>query len=106
MTLMPLFMGIRVTLVSTGNRAVDHHIFIVMIGSHMPKNPFDNATFVIETLPPVHVFPVAEPERQITPRNACAITIQHNFHKQTVISGPVSLIWSSRPERRCFIRSH
>jgi hypothetical protein len=72
-------------LVSPDNRAVDHHIFVVAIGSQMPENPFDHAAFAPATQSPVDVLPVTKTDRQVTLGNAGTVTIQNRFHGQTVI---------------------
>jgi hypothetical protein len=42
------------------------------------------------------VFPVSEPGRKVTPRNACAVTIQHGFDKQRVIrSRPTDMTFTT-----------
>ncbi|KXV58753.1 hypothetical protein AD948_10465 [Acetobacter senegalensis] len=84
-------------LVSTDNGAVDHHVFVVMVSSQMPENPLDQAAFAPATQPPVHVLSVPEPGRQITLGNACTVTIQHGFDKQTVIrSRPTDMTFATR----------
>lgn len=72
-------------LVSTDNRAVHHHVFVVMVSSQMPENPFDHTAFTPAMQPPVHVLPVPEPDRLVTPGDASTVTIQHGFDKLTVI---------------------
>ena len=42
------------------NRAVDHHVFIVVIGSQIEKNPLDHTAFTQAAQTPMHVFPVTK----------------------------------------------
>ncbi|MBB3883477.1 hypothetical protein GGR01_002335 [Acetobacter oeni] len=46
---------------STDDCAVDHHVFVVVISSQMPENPFDHATFAPVVQPSVNILPVPEP---------------------------------------------
>ncbi|PAK76779.1 hypothetical protein B8X00_13170 [Acetobacter fabarum] len=72
-------------LVSADNRAVDHHVFVVMVSSQMPENPFNHTASTPATQPLVYALPVPKTDSQITLGSACTITIQHGFDKQTVI---------------------
>ncbi len=67
-------------LVCTDNRAIDHHISIVVIDGQIPENPFGHAAFVPATQSTVGVLPVPEPDRQITSGNAGTVAIQNRFH--------------------------
>lgn len=80
-----LFTGSRTVPVSSGNRAVDQHIFVVKISAQMLKNLFDHATFIPAMQSPVDVFSVTKTERQVTLGKAGMVTRQNRFHKKTVI---------------------
>jgi hypothetical protein len=66
-------------------RAVDHHVFIVVISGQITKDPLDDTAFTPAAQTPVHVFPVPETGRKITPWNAGTVAIQHGFHEQTIV---------------------
>ncbi len=67
------------------NCAVDHHVFVVVISGQMTKYPFDDTAFTPAAQTPVHVFPVPETGRKVTPWNACTIAMQHPLYEQTVV---------------------
>lgn len=71
-------------LVRPDNRAVYHHVFIVVICCQKHENPFDNTTFAPAAQTAMHVFPVPETGWEITLGNTLAIAIQHRFHEQSV----------------------
>ncbi|ANA14484.1 hypothetical protein AD949_07275 [Acetobacter orleanensis] len=66
-------------------RAVDHHVFIVVICRQMAKYPLDYTAFAPAAQTPVDIFPVPETRWKITPGDACAIAIQHGFHEETIV---------------------
>ncbi len=72
-------------LMSPDNGAVDHHVFIVMIGGQITKYPLDHTTFTPAAQTPMHIFSVPETGGEVTPRDACTVTIQHSFHKKPVV---------------------
>lgn len=80
-----LFTDTRATLVSAGDRAVDHHVCFVVIDGQMPENPLDHTAFSPPTQSSVHVFPATEPSRKVTPGNTRTISIQYGFHEQMVV---------------------
>jgi len=47
-------------LIRPDNGAVDHHVFIVMIGDEMAKDTLNHTGFTPEAQTSVHVFPVRE----------------------------------------------
>ena len=65
--------------------AVDHRVFVVGIGCERLKNTRPDAGCGPATEAPMHVFPVAEAFRQIAPRDAGPVAIQHRFDEQAVI---------------------
>jgi hypothetical protein len=84
-------------LVSSNDRAVDHHVSIVVVSGQVPENPFDNAALAPAPQSSVDVLPIPEPDRQVAPGNTCPIAIQHGFDKQTVIcSIPADMALTAR----------
>lgn len=73
-----------------GNDVADHHVFIVMIGGEMAKDTLSHAVFTLAAQTLVHVFPVPETARKITPGDACTIAIQHSFYEKTVACSSTS----------------
>ncbi|BCI68653.1 hypothetical protein AAJCM20276_32770 [Acetobacter aceti] len=67
------------------NGAVDHHVFVVVISGQITKYPFDHTAFTPAAQTSVHVFPVPETARKITPGDTCTIAIQHSFYEKTVV---------------------
>ena len=88
------------------DRAVDHHVFVVMVSGQITKDPFDNTAFTPPTKTPVYVFPVPETDREIAPWNASAIAIKDGLYEQTIVRSGASDIAFTTPGRRSFIRSH
>lgn len=72
-------------LIRPDNDAVNHHVFVVVICGQMTKDPFDATAFTPAVQTAMYVFPVPETGRKVTPGDACTVTIQHGFHKQTVV---------------------
>ncbi|WP_395369672.1 hypothetical protein [Komagataeibacter diospyri] len=72
-------------LAGADSRAVEHHVFIVMVGCWMPENLFMHVAFASAAKPSVRIPPVTEVGGQITSGDACSIMIQHG--KQMVICG-------------------
>src|SRR2546423_4593967 len=70
---------------ATHNGAVNHRIFIVGVSGEMLETLLPETGFgpSAETL--MHVLPIAEALRQITPRHTSAITIQHRLDEQSVV---------------------
>jgi len=67
------------------DRAVDHRVFIVGIGSQMLENPLPNAGLGPSAEAPVDVLPIAEALRQIAPRNARTVAIQDRLDEQPIV---------------------
>jgi hypothetical protein len=70
---------------SAHDSAVDHRIFVVRVGGEMLKNPLPDSGFRPPAEPPMHVLPVAEARRQVTPRTASAVTIENRLHENAVV---------------------
>ncbi len=72
---------------SAHDGAVDHGVFVVGIGSEMLKYPLPDAGFGPAGKPCVDLDRVAEALRQIAPRDARTITVEHRLDKQPVVAG-------------------
>jgi hypothetical protein len=80
-----LALGASAVLMGAHDGAVDHRVFIVGLGSQMLKDPLTDSRFGPPAEAPV-VLPIAKPLRQIAPRNAGAVAIQHRRDKQPAIA--------------------
>jgi len=80
-----LFLGARAVLVGAHDGAVDHRIFIVGIDREMLKDPLPDTCFGPSAEACVHLLPITEPFRQVSPRDASSIAIQHRLYKQPVV---------------------
>ena len=65
--------------------AVDHRVFVVGIGGQMLEYAASDARFGPTAEAPVYILPVAKRLRQVSPRDAGAITEQDGFDKQAVV---------------------
>src|SRR6516162_2709186 len=67
--------------------AVNHRIFVVGLGGQMLEealpHPFTGPAAEL----PVRVLPVAKPFRQIAPRNAGAVAVEHRFDESAIVVG-------------------
>src|SRR6266852_7877896 len=69
----------------THNGAVNHCIFIVGVSGEVLENLLPDTGFGPSAEALMHVLPIAEALRQITPRHTGAITIQHRLDEQSVV---------------------
>ena len=69
----------------THNGAVDHRVFVVGIDRQMLKHSLPDAGLGPAAETAVDVLPVAKVFRQVAPRNAGSVAVQHRFHEQAVI---------------------
>jgi hypothetical protein len=81
----PAFLGAGAVLMGAHNGAVDHRIFIVGISGKMQEDLLPDTRFGPSAEALMHVLPIAEALRQITPRHTSAITIQHGLDEQPVV---------------------
>lgn len=81
----PFLRALRAVLRGRDNCAVDHDVFVVVIGGQMPENPLNHIAFTPAAQSSVTILPVAEMRRQITLGNTGSITIQYSFDKQTAL---------------------
>jgi hypothetical protein len=72
-------------LVGPHNGAIDHGVLVVGIGSQRLENPLPDATLRPTRVPGMGLLPIAEPFRQIPPRNARSIAVEDRFHEQPII---------------------
>src|ERR1019366_4037018 len=80
-----LFLGPGAVLMGAHDGAVDHRIFIVGIGRQMHENPLPDSRLGPTAEAPMHVLPVPEAVRQVSPRDARAKTIEHRLDEQPVV---------------------
>ena len=71
---------------SAHNGAVDHGVLIVGIGGEMLEQPFPDTGAGPAGEAGVDLDRIAEPLKQVAPRNAGAITVEHGIDKQTVVA--------------------
>jgi hypothetical protein len=71
-------------LVGSHDGAVDHRIFVVSFGGQMLK-PAATPSFAPAAEPPAGVLPVAKALRQVAPRNAGTISLQHRLDKPAIV---------------------
>src|SRR5665213_3625969 len=81
----PAFFSARTVLMGAHNSAVDHRVFVVGIGGEMCKDPPPYTVLGPAAEPLMHVLPIPEALRQVAPRNAGAIVIEHCFDEQPVV---------------------
>jgi hypothetical protein len=67
------------------NGAVNHRIVIVGVSGEMLENLLPDTGFSPSAEALMHVLPIAEALRQITPRHTGAIAIQHRLDEQSVV---------------------
>src|ERR1700693_547314 len=65
--------------------SVNHHVFVVVITCQQLKNALENAALRPSAKALVHDLPVAEPRRQITPRNTSSISVENGFDEQPIV---------------------
>ena len=65
--------------------AVEHRIFVVGIGGEMLEELLPDPGFGPPTEPAMGILPVAEARRQIAPRDASAVAIEHCFDESTIV---------------------
>jgi hypothetical protein len=73
-------------LMGSHDGAVDHRVFVVGIGHEVLKNPLPYPVPGPLAEPPVGVLPVAEPLRQIAPRDAGTVSIENGFDESTIVA--------------------
>src|SRR5271167_522017 len=67
------------------NGAVEHRIFVVGIGGQMLEDLLPDPGFGPPSEPAMGILPVAQALRQITPRDAGAVAIEHCFDEATIV---------------------
>ena len=72
-------------LMSAHNGGVEHHVFTVVIAGQQLKNALENAAFCPSTKSLMHYSPITKARRQITPRDACPVSVKNGFDKQSVV---------------------
>jgi len=67
------------------DRTVDHRVFVVGIDRQQGKDADPDSTFGPTAVPSVRVVPVTEAFREVPPRDARAIAVQHRVNEKTVV---------------------
>jgi hypothetical protein len=75
----PTFLGAGAVLMSAHDGAVDHRVFVVGIRGQVAEKPFPNARLGPSAEASVHVLPIPEALRQVTPRNAGTIAVEYRL---------------------------
>ena len=65
--------------------AVDHRIFVVGILGHNAKYRGPHTAFGPTAEAPMDVFPIAQVIRQVAPRDAGSVAIEHGIHEKSVV---------------------
>jgi hypothetical protein len=74
-------------LMSAHDRAVDHGVFIVGVRGQVLEKTLPYSRFRPASVTAVHILPVAEPLRQVTPRHARSVAKQHRFDEPPIVPG-------------------
>jgi hypothetical protein len=69
----------------THDGAVDHRIFIVRVLGEASEHPLPDTGHRPAAETAMHVLPVTEAFRQVAPRDAGTVTIQHRLDEQAVV---------------------
>ena len=86
-------------LVRPHNRAVDHRVFVVSLAGEVLKDPFPHSGLRPAAEPPVRVFPITEPLRQITPGNSGRVAMENRFDEWAIVlSGCADMTGSPRQQ--------
>jgi len=72
-------------LMRTHDGAVDHGVFVVGVGCQMLEDAFPNPRFRPSAVSAMHILPITETFRQIAPRNAGPVSIQHRLNEQAIV---------------------
>lgn len=83
----PLFARPGTMLVGAYDGRIDHGVFVVSVDGQMLEDRLPDPANRPATEARMHHPEVAEPLRQVAPRDARSIAIQHSLHKQTTIHG-------------------
>src|SRR5271170_1251019 len=67
------------------NGAVEHRIFVVGIGGEMLEDLLPDPGFGPPSEPAMGILPVAQALRQIAPRDAGAVAIEHRLDEATIV---------------------
>src|SRR4051812_30321638 len=69
----------------THDGAVDHRVFIVGVVGKMLENPLPDAGSSPTAEAPMHVLPLTEALRKVTPRNTSPVTVEHGLDEEPVV---------------------
>ena len=72
-------------LVGSHNSRVDHRVLVVGVLGQDVEHPLPHATFGPAAVPRMHHPEVAETLRQVAPRDARPVALQHRLDEQAVV---------------------
>ena len=72
-------------LVGAHDGAVEHRVFVVGVPREMPKYPLPDPRFGPAAEPPMHILPVTEPLRQVSPGDAGTVAVENRLDEQAVV---------------------
>ena len=81
----PAFFGARAVLMGAHDGTVDHRVFVIGIHGQVAEKPFPNARLGPSAEATMHVLPIPEALRQVTPRNTSTIAIEHCLDEPAII---------------------
>jgi hypothetical protein len=70
---------------ATHDGAVDHRVFVVGILGEVLENPPPDTGFCPAAEATMHVLPVAEAFRKVTPGDTGTVPVEHRLNKQTIV---------------------
>jgi hypothetical protein len=73
-------------LMGAHNGAVDHGVFIVCVGREMLENPLPHTGLCPTAEPAMHILPITEALRQVTPGCSDSVAIEYRLDEQPVVS--------------------
>ena len=69
------------------DRAVEHRVLVVRLTREMPEDPLPDPALGPAAEAGVHLLPITEACRQVTPGKAGAVAIEHRLDEQAVVLG-------------------
>jgi len=72
-------------LVGPHNGGINHGVFVIRIFSQSLEHALPNPALAPAAVPGMNNPEVAKALRQVPPRNARPVAVQHSIHKQTVV---------------------
>jgi hypothetical protein len=82
-----LFLGASTVLMGAHDGAVDHGVLIVRVSPQILEHPLPHAVLGPAREAGMDLDRIAKALRQIAPRDARSVALQHGFHEQPVVPG-------------------